>query len=136
MRNQTGFGYMVHDIAEYVAKTEAVDVYAPTAFTPEINVDGIKIIRRSKWQFLKNIRLRNIFDGMRFNLRYRQPFKTFLRSLYLFASIGQVESIMKQYDIVHIHGCSDLTNAVIKACHRKSIPFLVTFHGLNSFEQS
>ena len=70
MRNQTGFGYMVHDIAEYVAKTEEVDVYAPTAFTPEINVDGIKIIRRSKWQFLKNIRLRNIFDGMRFNLRY------------------------------------------------------------------
>lgn len=136
MRNQTGFGYMVHDIAEYVAKTEEVDIYVPTAFTPEINVDGIKIIRRSKWQFLKNIRLRNIFDGVRFQNRYRQPLKAFLRSLYLFASIGQVESMMKLYDIVHIHGCSDLTNAAIKACHRQKIPFLVTLHGLNSFEQS
>ena len=26
LRNQTGFGYMVHDIAQYVAKTEEVDI--------------------------------------------------------------------------------------------------------------
>ena len=48
---------------------------------------------------------------------------------------GQVEHIMKQYDVVHIHGCSSITDAVIKACKRQNIPFLVTLHGLNSFEK-
>lgn len=136
LRNQTGFGYMVHDIAQYVAKSEAVDIYVPTAFTPKINIDGFRIVHRSKWQFLKNLRIRNLLDGLFFNRQYRQPLKSFLRSMYIFASIGQVESVMKQYDIVHIHGCSELTDAAIKACQRQKVPFLVTLHGLNSFEQS
>lgn len=136
LRNQTGFGYMVHDIAQYVAKIDDVDVYAPMAFTPEIKVDGFKVIKRNKCSFLRSLRLSNIIDGIAFNHKYKQPFKMRLRSLYVFASIGQVESMMKQYDIVHIHGCSELTDAVIKACRRHKVPFLVTLHGLNSFEQA
>lgn len=136
LRNQTGFGYMVHDIAQYVAKSDDVDVYTPMVFTPEMNVDGFKIICRNKWQFIKNIRCQNLFDGLFFNRKYRQPLKSIIRSLYIFASIGQVESILKQYDIVHIHGCSDLTYAIIKACKRQKVPFVVTLHGLNSFEKS
>ena len=136
LRNQTGFGYMVHDIAQYVAKFDDVDVYVPMAFTPEIKVDGFKVIKRNRWGFLKSMRLCNIFDAVVFNYKYKQSFKARLRSLYIFASIGQVESMMKQYDIVHVHGCSELTDAVIKACHRQKVPFLVTLHGLNSFEQA
>lgn len=136
LKNQTGFGYMVHDIAQYVAKFEDVDIYVPTAFTPEINIDGFRIVHRSKWLFIKNLRIRNLLDGLLFNMQYRQPLKSFLRSMYIFSSIGQVESVMKQYDIVHIHGCSELTDAAIKACQRQKVPFLVTLHGLNSFEQS
>lgn len=136
LRNQTGFGYMVHDIAEFVSKIDDVDVYAPMAFTPEIKVDGFKVIKRNRWSFLKKMSLHNILDGIAFNHKYKQPFKMRLRSLYVFASIGQVESMMKQYDIVHVHGCSELTDAVIKACRRQNVPFLVTLHGLNGFEQA
>lgn len=136
LRNQTGFGYMVHDIAQYVAKIDNVDLYAPMAFTPEMKVEGFKVIKRNKLCFLKSLRLYNILDGIAFNHKYKQSFKKRLRSLYVFASIGQVESIMKQYDIVHIHGCSELTDAVIKSCQRQRVPFLVTLHGLNSFEQA
>lgn len=136
LRNQTGFGYMVYDIAHYVAKTDNIDVYAPMAFTPEIKVGGFKVIKRNRWSFLKGMRLRNIIDGIAFNHKYKQPLKMCLRSLYIFASIGQVESMMKQYDIVHLHGCSELTDAAIKACQRQGTPFLVTLHGLNSFEQT
>lgn len=127
---------MVHDIARYVAKFDDVDVYVPMAFTPEIKVDGFKVIKRNRWGFMKSMRLCNIFDAVVFNHKYKQSFKARLRSLYIFASIGQVESMMKQYDIVHVHGCSELTDAVIKACHRQMVPFLVTLHGLNSFEQA
>lgn len=136
LRNQTGFGYMVHDIAQYVAEIDNVDVYAPMTFTSEIKVDGFKVIKRNILSFLKSLCLHNILDGIAFNHKYKQSFKKRLRSLYVFASIGQVESMMKQYDIVHVHGCSELTDAVIKACRRQNVPFLVTLHGLNSFEQT
>ena len=95
---------MVHDIARYVAKFDDVDVYVPMAFTPEIKVDGFKVIKRNRWGFMKSMRLCNIFDAVVFNHKYKQSFKARLRSLYIFASIGQVESMMKQYDIVHVHG--------------------------------
>ena len=127
---------MVHDIAQYVAKNDDVDLYAPMAFTPEMKVDGFNVIKRDRWSFVRSLRLHNILDGIAFNHKYKQSFKMRLRSLYVFASIGQVESMMKQYDIVHIHGCSELTDAVIKACRRQKVPFLVTLHGLNSFEQA
>lgn len=136
MRNQTGFGYMVYDIAQYVAQKEEVDVYVTMAFTPEIHTTGFKIVGRKKWQFVKNLKIRNLLDGVAFNRKYKQPLKLCLRSLYIFASICQVEKVMKQYDIVHIHSCSELSDAAIKACQRQNIPFLVTLHGLNSFEQA
>ena len=135
LRNQTGFGYMVHDIAQYVAKTEEVDIFATMAFTPKMEVDGFKVVGRSKWSLLRNLSLKNLLDGFRFINRYSMPLKESLRTLYIFAAIGQVEHIMKQYDVVHIHGCSSITDAVIKACKRQNIPFLVTLHGLNSFEK-
>lgn len=134
LRNQTGFGYMVHDIAQYVAEAEDVNMYIPMAFTPEMNVDGFTIIGRSKWTYIKSLRFRNLLDGWVFNKKYKKSFKSFLRSLYIFGAISQVERIMRKYDLVHIHGCSELTDAAIKACKRQNIPFLVTLHGLNSFE--
>lgn len=136
LRNQTGFGYMVHDIAQYVANTDKVDIYALMAFSPQLEVDGFKIIGRSRWKFLANLRLQNILDGITFNKKYKQSLKFRLRTLYIFASIGQIENKLSQYDIVHIHGCSELTDAAIRACQRKKVPFLVTLHGLNSFKQS
>ena len=136
LRNQTGFGYMVHDIAQYVAQTDNVDLFVPMAFTPDMDVDGFHVVGRSKWELLKNLKLNNLIDGLKFNLKYPQSLKDSLRTLYIFASIGQIERMLNQYDIVHIHGCSAITDAVIKACQRKNIPFVITLHGLNSFEKA
>ncbi len=136
LRNQTGFGYMVHDIAQYVAKIDKVDLFAPMAFTPDMDVDGFHVVGRSKWKLLKNLKFNNLIDGVRFNLKYPQSLKDNLRTLYIFASIGQVEHMLNQYDIVHIHGCSAITDAVIKVCQRKNVPFVITLHGLNSFEKT
>lgn len=138
LKNQTGFGYMVHDIAQYVAKTDEVDLFISMAFTPQMEVDGFRIIGRSKWGVLKKMKFSSLWDGISFNRMYRQPFKSRLRTLYIFVSMGQVEHILKlkKYDIVHIHGCSELTDAAIKVCQKAKIPFIVTLHGLNSFDLS
>lgn len=136
LRNQTGFGYMVHDIAQYVAQTDDVDLFAPMTFTPDINIDGFHIVGRSRWKLFKALRLNNLIDGLRFIYTYPQSLRDNLRSLYIFAAMGQVERIIKHYDIVHIHGCSAITDAVIKICQRKNVPFVVTLHGLNSFERT
>ena len=86
LRNQTGFGYMVHDIAQYVAKTEEVDIFATMAFTPKMEVDGFKVVGRSKWSLLRNLSLKNLLDGFRFINRYSMPLKESLRTLYIFAA--------------------------------------------------
>ncbi len=136
LHNQTGFGYMVHDIAQYVAKDETVDMFAAMVWSPEVDIDGFRILKHTKWSFAKGLKLKNLVDGIDFNRKYWQPLVSSLRSLYIFASLGQIESIVMDYDVVHIHGCSELTAAAIKVCKRKGVPFLVTLHGLNSFGDS
>lgn len=134
LRNQTGFGYMVHDIAEYVAKLDDVDLFAAMTFTPCFELDGFKVLGNSWLKVIRNFSLRSFVDGLKFIRKYKQPLVSQLRTLYVFAAIGQIGKIAKDYDLVHIHGCSALTDATIRACKRKGVPCIVTLHGLNSFE--
>lgn len=127
---------MVHDIAQAVAKTDDVDLYAPLVYTPDMEVDGFHIVGRTIWKCVKGLKISGLIDALRFCRKYPLPFKDSLRTFYIFMSIGQVESLLKQYDLVHIHGCSAITDAVIRACHRRNVPFAVTLHGLNSFKSS
>lgn len=136
LKNQTGFGYMVLDIAKYVSRKEKVDMFTVSAMPPACEIEGVKILERNWGKWLKNFSLTTIMDGMSFLKKYRLPLKERLRTLYYFISIGQVERIVRNYDIVHIHGCSPITAGVIRACKRKHVPFLVTLHGLISFEQT
>lgn len=134
LRNQTGFGYMVHDIAEYVAKLDEVDLFAAMTFTPCFELDGFRVIGNSWLKIIRNFSLKSFADGLRFIRKYKQPLVSQLRTLYVFATIGQIGKIAKNYDLIHIHGCSALTDATIRACKRKGVPCIVTLHGLNSFE--
>ena len=127
---------MVHDIAQYVAKEDVVDMFTAMVFCPEVNVDGFRVLEHSRWSFLNGIKLRNIADGIDFNRKYQRPLISMIRSLYIFACFGQIEDIVKEYDVVHIQGCSELTAAAIRVCKRVGVSFLVTLHGLNSFSDS
>lgn len=138
LRNQTGFGYMVKDIAKYVSKHNeiSVDTFVANAMTPDLIIDDFNIIGRSWISWLRGVNTCVMRDSITFLKEYRLPIKRALRTLYMYLSIGQVEHIIHKYDIVHIHGCSELTDATIKVCKRNKKPFLVTLHGLNSFEES
>lgn len=136
MRNQTGFGYMVHDIAKYTSKLAEVDLLAVMCITPEMTLDGFKVIGRSWLKLLRNISRTTISDGLSFFAKYHLPLKDRLRAMYVYLSMGQLNKIVADYDIVHIHGCSVITDAAINVCKKKNVPFLVTLHGLNSFSDS
>lgn len=138
LRNQTGFGYMVHDIAKFISKDAStnVDVFVANAMTPSMEIDGFHIIKRSWNSWIKGLNYKVFFDSIRFLIRYKLPWKRALRALYMYLSVGQIEKVITKYDIIHIHSCSELSNSVIKVCKRRNVPFLVTLHGLNSFEDS
>lgn len=133
LRNQTGFGYMVHDIAKLVGKFDEVDLFAAMCFTPSMKMEGFNVVGRSWWNLLCSFSLKSLFDGFSFLKKYPLPLKERLRTLYVFLSIGVLNKTVRYYDIVHIHGCSPLTDAAIRVCKRNGVPFMVTLHGLNSF---
>jgi glycosyltransferase involved in cell wall biosynthesis len=132
IRNRTGFGYMVYDIAKYIAIRYPVSIYMPSTFTESSSVEDVTIVGRSIPKFLLCLKLNLLIDGIRFVLKYKPSFSTAIRCLYYYASLGQLSSILKYYDIVHIHGCGPLTHGTIRLCKKKKIPFIVTLHGLNS----
>lgn len=136
MRNQTGFGYMVHDIAQYVGKKEEVDLFLVAVMVPEIDVDGFHILGQSWGRWLKNFRMYNLHGAIRFLRKYPLPVKDQLRTIFYCVSMGQIERRLKDYDIVHVHGCGVISDAVINICKLHNKPFVVTLHGLNSFEAS
>jgi len=127
---------MVRDITQYVSKIDETDLFIASVLLPSATIDDIRIVSRSRLKFLFNLKLSSFYDGLRFIFKYNLPLKARIKTLYTFACTGQVSSIVSKYDLVHIHGCTPLTAAVINICKRKNVPLLITLHGLNSFEDS
>lgn len=136
MRNKTGLGMMVNDIASKVGKTENVDLFAVNCIAPSLQMSDYKTLGRSWMTMIFGFNMNSLIDGIKFIRRYEVPFKEKLRTIYQHLSVGVLSSIISEYDIVHIHGCGAFTNEAIKLCQRKNVPFCVTLHGLVSFEEA
>lgn len=139
MRNQTGFGYMVYDIARAVAKTEQVDVLASDSRGEAFTEDNVHFLGRSYGLFFKFIG-----DCLPINVlwklfrKYRITKGSLVRLCYYGLISGYYRSVISKghYDIVHIHGCGFSTELWIELCQRCGQKFLVTLHGLNSFSDT
>lgn len=134
MCNQTGFGYMVHDIAEWVGKEEDVSLFSVSVLCKKQIIDGFQVIGRSWLNFILSFKLHNLIAAFSFIKKYPQNYKSNLRCIFHFLSMGEIEKNLKDYDIVHVHGCTPITEATVKICQRLHVPFVVTLHGLISFE--
>lgn len=135
-RNRTGFGMMVYDIANYVGAKEKVDLLPVNAWTPPMELNNFKTIGQSLSSVLLHFNLGSLIESIRFLNRYSLPLKDKLRTIYQHLSVGAMSKRLGDYDIVHVHGCGPITNAVINLCKRKNKPFCVTLHGLVSFEDA
>lgn len=140
MRNQTGFGYMVYDIAKAVAETEGVDLLATDSRGESFKSDNVLFLKRSWWLFLTHIfqclPISSVLNLANVYLEMQRGTK--LRVLYYWLMTGYVRSILKKgkYDVVHIHGCGFSTELWMQVCKECSQKFVVTLHGLNSFSET
>ena len=136
LRNITGFGYMVYDIAKYVGKKNEVKVFVVNAIAPAIEMDTFQTIGKSWFGLIKAFSIKSLKDAIVFVKKYNVPIYEKIRIFYQYLAVAQIEKMMQDFDLIHIHGCSPITDAVIRACQRKQKSFLVTLHGLVSFEKS
>lgn len=139
MRNQTGFGYMVMDIALAMARTEDVELLASDSRGEDFNFEHIHFLKRSWGAFLRNIR-QCLPLSFVWSLRrtYKMQSGTLLRLLYCWMISGYYNYVIKKggYDVVHIHGCCFVTELWMEVCNRCGQKFVVTLHGLNSFSDT
>lgn len=139
MKNQTGFGYMVNDIAKAIGKIESVEVLASDSFGNEFEVDGVKYLDRSIKNIICSIlHCLSPFSFLSLWIKYRMSGGALLRIVYYWLMTGYLCRLLEtqKYDIVHIHGCSFRTELWMKVCQLCNQKFVVTLHGLNSFSDT
>lgn len=138
-RNQTGFGYMVYDIAKGIAATEPVDVLVTHHRYKEFRRGNVRFVGISIGlliaYFFKVSSLRVVLRLFK-NYTIRLPEK--IKLLYQWFSTGYFFHLIKKnnYDIIHIHGCTFADEFWLDVCKRADKPFLITLHGLNSFSET
>ena len=137
-KNRTGFGYIVFDIAKYLAKKEKVDIITISAISKKIVCEGISLLSHTWEQIFSYFKINSIDKGVAFLKKYPVPNSRKIKILYYFFNEGYLEKAMQKgsYDFVHIHGCTTLSLIAIDLCTKHKIPFLITLHGLNSFSDS
>ena len=133
MKNLTGLGRIINDMATYIGKKEDVDIFTLSAMTPTMKLDGFRVIGRSWLNVVCGFKPRWLLDFFSFIKRYGIKGGNAIRLLYYYVSLDQVEKIIDDYDIVHLHGCTPRTYEMIKVCQKHRKPFLVTLHGLVGF---
>lgn len=138
-RNITGFGYMVYDIAKFMAMREDVDCLVlnkryQSFVNDKINFKGISWLSILK-HFFSCI---PIGVWIRLIAKYNLSAKSVVHTGYYWMLSGLIRKTLKEghYDIVHIHGAGLYTEFVINSIQKSNVPFLLTLHGLVSFSDS
>lgn len=139
MRNKTGFGYMVYDIAKSVGKTEQVDVLCSDSRGDGFEIEGVNYLERSFLIIFYNLLgCLNPFILFKLWIKYRMSNGSLIRMIYYWLMTGYLCKLLRdgRYDIVHIHGCSFSTEFWMQSCQKCRQKYVVTLHGLNSFSDT
>ena len=131
---KSGFGYMVMTIARAIAKCGVdVDLWTSMVFHNKREIEGVTCIPWSMKDLVSSIGFKDIVSMIRYYIKYPSLSKSAVWSAFHILTKGFLRITVPEYDIVHIHGISAHTAAVVSVCREKKVPVLVTAHGLNSF---
>lgn len=133
LKNLTGLGRIINDMANHIGKKEEVDVFTLSAMTPTMQMEGFRMIGRNWLKVLRGLKWHLLTTFNEFKKKYGISLGKATRLLYYFISLGQLEKNINKYDIIHLHGCTPATYGMIRICQRYHKPVLVTLHGLVSF---
>ena len=138
-RNITGFGYMVYDIAKFMAMHEGVDCLVLNKRYKSFVYDKIFFLGISWFGILKHLfSCIPIWVWVRLIVKYSLSLKSIVHTGYYWLLSGLIRKTLKEghYDIVHIHGAGLYTEFVIDSIQKSNVSFLLTLHGLVSFSDS
>lgn len=138
-KNITGFGHMVRDIADYVSRFGVgVDVLTTSAITTGRSYRAVTILKRTWTDLLRSFKPYYIGKALQFIFTARPNRGNAIRILYYNFSAGYVEAVVRKgrYDVVHLHGLGFHTQAYIECCERVGVKYLITLHGLNTYNES
>ena len=137
-RRKSGYGYMTWDITKAISKKSEVEIDLLTKFnfTKGLKYDKVNIIENSWKKILLNFKFKDLATAISLIVRDQISFAKIPYIFFYYFSNGYLEKILnaKKYDIVHIHGVGYFSEPIIRLCEKKQIKYIVTLHGLNSFQ--
>ena len=138
-RNNSGLGYMIAEITEYIARKDIeVDLLTQSGITKGMNHKGINFIHKTYKDILLNATPAVINKGMKNARSAKLSFAYGFRIIGYYAVARYAMSIINKEhpDIVHIHGLGFAGMAFIEACDKCEVRYLVTLHGLIGLDES
>lgn len=137
-RRKSGYGYMTWDITKSIAnkKELEIDLLTKFNFTRGLKYENVNILENSWEKILLNFKFKDLAKALSLIVRDQISFAKIPYIFFYYFSNGYLEKILdsKKYDIVHIHGVGYFSEPIIRLCEKKQIKYIVTLHGLNSFQ--
>ncbi|HUH17999.1 glycosyltransferase family 4 protein [Albibacterium sp.] len=133
----TGYGYMVKDIAVAVRGNGVeVDVFTQKCFTSGGYITGIRILPRSWGLLFRYLKTNDIVNGLKAAGKV-DGVKHKLKQILYYLSLGYFRRIVYKgnYDVIHFHGITWDLKPLIDFCDELDTNYVVTLHGLNSFDE-
>ena len=138
-KGNTGFGHMVRAIAVMLATEEnEVDVLTQSNFTNGRIIGRATLYKKKYSDLFRHFKPFYFFKaiGHAFRREYRLGLKA---RVFLYCMTGSYcEYLIRKnkYDVVHINGIGVSSLPFIYACARTNTPYVLTLHGLISFDES
>lgn len=138
-KGNTGFGHMVRAIAVMLATEEnEVDVLTQSNFTNGRKIGRATLYKKKYSDLFRHFKPFYFFKaiGHAFRREYRLGLKARVFLYYMTGSYCEYLIRKNKYDVVHINGIGVSSLPFIYACARTNTPYVLTLHGLISFDES
>lgn len=136
LKNPTGFGYMVNDIANAVSKNH--DVYLFTHHFTKGFKDDYCALKHCIYDTVINVGFKDLLRGFLLAVSTKSSLKNRLRYIFYYLNNGLLKKYISDIkpDIIHIHGLTFQTKPFIEICDLLQVPFIITLHGINGLSDT
>lgn len=134
-KSKNGFGYTVGAICQHMSKNHDVFLLTQSSFTKGKECGNIHIVKKTLWDLLRSFSTIYISQWWKETHDISIFASKKYRALGYYLTGAYTERIIKKIrpDIVNIKGVHIPTSSFITACKSSNVPYVVSLHGLNSF---
>lgn len=136
-KSKNGFGYTVGSFCQNMATKHDVYLLTQSHFTKERDLGNIHIVKKNIWDLLFSCSLKYIVLWWKETHDIPLFSKMKYRALLYYFTGSYAERMIRviKPDIINVKGVHIPTSPFLSACKDSSIPWVVSLHGLNSFNK-